>query len=72
MSEAAEVTQTRIVRFERSAAIRNGLRREGPDVTFHGELVIRDGDALAERLARGVGRHAAYGYGMLLLRPSGR
>lgn len=72
LGEAATVTLARLVRVERSVAFRNGQKREGPDVTFHGELVIRDGDAFADRLAKGVGRHAAYGYGMLLLRPSGR
>jgi CRISPR system Cascade subunit CasE len=41
-------------------------------VTFHGELVIKNPELFAERLAKGVGRHAAYGYGMLLLRPSRR
>jgi CRISPR system Cascade subunit CasE len=70
--DAAMVTQSRIVRLERSTVSRNGKRCEGPDVTFHGEIVIRDSEAFVERLARGVGRHAAYGYGMLLLRPSGK
>lgn len=70
--DAAQVTQSRIVRLERSTVSRNGKRCEGPDVTFHGELTIRDSDAFADRLAKGVGRHAAYGYGMLLLRPSGK
>lgn len=72
LGEAATVTQARLVRLERSTASRNGKRCEGPDVTFHGELVIRDGDAFAARLGKGIGRHAAYGYGMLLLRPSGK
>lgn len=72
LGEAAKVTQARLVSLERSTASRNGKRREGPDVTFHGGLVIRDGDAFAERLAKGIGRHTAYGYGMLLLRPGGR
>lgn len=69
LGEAAEVTQARIVRLERSTVSRNGKRCDGPDVTFHGEFVIRDGDAFAERLVKGVGRHTAYGFGMLLLRP---
>ncbi len=72
LGDAAKVVQARLVSLERNAASRNGKKREGPDVTFHGELVIRDGDAFAARLAKGVGRHTAYGYGMLLLRPGGR
>jgi CRISPR system Cascade subunit CasE len=67
---AAEVERVRIARFERRTVRRGGRTVEGPDVTLHGELVIRDGTAFAERLATGVGRHAAYGYGMLLLRPA--
>lgn len=44
---------------------------ERPEATLHGQLVIQDGEAFAELLARGVGRHAAFGFGMLLLRPPG-
>ena len=37
-----------------------------------GTLTIGDPDAFAAILSRGVGRHAAFGYGMLLLSPPGR
>jgi CRISPR system Cascade subunit CasE len=40
------------------------------DVTFEGELQVADAAAFAALLARGVGRHRAFGFGMLLLRPS--
>lgn len=70
LGAAARVTRARIVRLERRAAVRDGRRLQGPDVTFHGELVIADGALFAERLASGVGRHTAYGYGMLLVRPA--
>lgn len=40
-----------------------------PDATFTGTLAVRDPDAFAALLARGVGRHRAFGFGMLLLRP---
>jgi len=33
-------------------------------------LTVTDGEAFARLLAKGVGRHTAYGYGMLLLRPA--
>lgn len=67
---AAELDRgcTRLVGFERTRIERQG-QSEGPDATFHGEFTVKDGAALNERLRRGVGRHAAYGYGMLLLRP---
>ena len=38
----------------------------------HGALTVTDPDAFAALLARGVGRHRAYGYGMILLRPPNR
>ncbi len=43
-----------------------------PDVTFEGELTVDDPEAFAQFLARGVGRHRAFGFGMLLLRPATR
>lgn len=42
-----------------------------PDATVTGTLVVRDPEAFAALLARGVGRHRAFGFGMLLLRPPG-
>lgn len=69
---AARIAQLRIARIEQNAIMRNGKTLKGPDVTFHGDLEISDGAAFADRLAKGVGRHASYGFGMLLLRPSRR
>ncbi|OAS24024.1 hypothetical protein A5481_14730 [Methylobacterium platani] len=40
-----------------------------PDATVTGVLAVRDPDAFAALLARGVGRHRAFGFGMLLLKP---
>lgn len=64
--------RTRMVRFERSRTLRAGRTSEAPDIVFHGELVIIDSAIFQDRLARGIGRHTAYGFGMLLLRPAGR
>lgn len=47
-------------------------RVEGPDAVMGGTLTIADPAAFATLVARGVGRHAAFGYGMLLLTPPGR
>ncbi len=63
---------TRLAAFRRSRVQRGGQRIEGPDATFHGTLVVKDPAAFAQLLGRGVGRHRAYGYGMLLLRPPQR
>ncbi len=64
--------RSRLASFERSTICRNGRRLEGPDATVHGTLRVLDPSAFAVLLARGVGRHRAYGYGMLLLRPAQR
>ena len=60
---------SRLVRFHRVRVARGNRGPEGPDATIHGTLSVADPDSFLESLARGVGRHRAYGYGMLLLRP---
>lgn len=45
---------------------------EGPDAVMTGTLAVTDAAAFADLLVRGVGRHAAFGFGMLLLAPPGR
>ncbi len=69
-----ELESTTLVSFQRVRAIRRlrGRHSEGPDALMRGVLKVTDGDAFARLLARGIGRHRAYGYGMLLLRPAGR
>ena len=57
---------------EQSAAPLGRAQVEGPDALMAGTLTIRDPAAFAALLARGVGRHAAFGYGMLLLYPPRR
>jgi len=42
-----------------------------PDLTVRGQLRIDDGGAFNVLLARGVGRHRSFGFGCLLLAPSG-
>jgi len=44
---------------------------DGPDVTFAGTLEVTDSAAFNRLLARGLGRHRAFGFGMLLLSPGG-
>ena len=65
-------TGTRLARFHRNRVARGERAHEGPDATFHGTLTVTEPDAFGRLLARGVGRHRAYGYGMLLLRPPQR
>ncbi|WP_375456746.1 type I-E CRISPR-associated protein Cas6/Cse3/CasE [uncultured Methylobacterium sp.] len=51
-----------------SSAVMQGAAGH-PDAVVTGTLSVRDPDAFATLLARGVGRHRAFGFGMLLLRP---
>ena len=71
-----EQEHTRLVSFQRTRAFRRARpafgRTEGPDAVIRGVLTITDAETFTDLLVRGVGRHKAYGYGMLLLRPAGR
>ncbi len=71
LGEAAQTGIIRMTRFERVRVLRHGsVLAQGPDVSLQGELTVTDSGKFAEKLARGIGRHTAYGYGMLLLRPA--
>ena len=74
LAPAAELNRSasRLARFRRTRVSRGNSGLEGPDATIHGTLTVTDSAAFAGLLARGVGRHRAYGYGMLLLRPPNR
>lgn len=64
-----ELASSRVARFRRIRVSRQGRAPEGPDVTIHGTLTVREPEGFAALVRRGVGRHKAYGYGMVLLRP---
>ncbi len=70
-----EVTATRVVRQQRSTLLRkraDGTRHisyQQPDIDIAGTLIVRDPAAFRASLVRGIGRHRAFGYGMLLLKP---
>lgn len=71
----AQLTEeVRLKSFQRTRVIRNRGSRpiEGPDAVMSGALTITDEGKFADLLARGIGRHRAYGYGMLLLRPAAK
>lgn len=71
--EWVEMRQGRRVQTRRSTHGQPGRARvEGPEAIMGGTLAVADPDAFAALLARGVGRHAAFGFGMLLLSPPGR
>jgi CRISPR system Cascade subunit CasE len=60
----------RSARVRRRDASRRLRAVEGPDASFSGTLDVTDPAAFAALLARGVGRHRTFGFGMLLLRPA--
>lgn len=54
---------------------RHGAERKArvftrPDVRMRGRLSVHEPSQFRELLSRGVGRHRAFGFGMVLLRPS--
>jgi CRISPR system Cascade subunit CasE len=59
-------------RFLRRA--RNGANRlrtvERPQALFGATAVVVDGEGFATLLARGIGRHRAFGFGMVLIAPT--
>ena len=66
-----DINATRVNSFQ----ILNAIRRPGtrphilPEVVFRGELEITDSKKFRNVLSGGIGRHKAYGFGMILLRP---
>lgn len=52
---------------------RNGHNRllvvERPQALFGANAMVQDGEQFAERLSRGIGRHRAFGFGMVLVAP---
>ena len=72
--DGARLEEAQLRSFQRVRVVRK-LRRhasEGPDALMQGILEVTDPTMFAMLIANGIGRHRAYGYGMLLLRPSSR
>lgn len=76
-TEAVEFESLSLRGFARSRTLRRGRaedRRtsrmvERPRALFNGVVAVRDGNRFHELLGRGIGRHRAFGYGMVLLAP---
>lgn len=74
VAETLNVIGFRRVRTQRLSRADQGRKRLGverPDALMTGELLVSDPVAFTSLLARGIGRHRAFGFGMLLLRPAG-
>lgn len=72
----ARLLQFRLKGFQRQRLIRRdhdpartAHAKERPDALFAGDLEVTDSARFGALLARGIGRHRAFGFGMLLLRP---
>jgi CRISPR system Cascade subunit CasE len=66
---ACAADQIDLAEFHRETMRRGAARIERPDTVLEGTLVVVDPDEFRKLLVRGVGRHRAYGFGMILLRP---
>lgn len=77
---SAQLHEVGMTEFQLSAVVRRGAVQteggrakrpvQGPDAVFAGVLQVEDAQAFAALLARGIGRHRAFGFGMLLLKPA--
>lgn len=69
--KAVQVDRWQIARFFRRTQGPNRKSKpvRAPDVTCSGRLEVEDPASFSQLLARGVGRHRAFGFGMILLRP---
>lgn len=61
---------TRKSQKSNAADVRRSRLVGGPDAVLAGRLRVTNSQAFAQLLAQGVGRHRAFGFGMLLLRPA--
>jgi CRISPR system Cascade subunit CasE len=73
---AAPLDCMRLLSLKRTEIIRRRhddegrlVRFDGPDAVVTGTFQVIDAESFAGLLARGVGRHVAFGFGMLLLGP---
>ena len=62
--------RTRVVRSSGQHSDKKPPMIEGPEVVFHGDLTVSDPYKFLNALATGLGRHKAYGFGMLVVRPA--
>ncbi len=68
---ASEVTGRRRTNLVRKTITKTrNVLRQHPDIDVTGTLIVRDPALFRASVARGIGRHRAFGFGMLLLKPS--
>jgi CRISPR system Cascade subunit CasE len=67
---AGSLNTADLVESKRERMQRRRVSIERPNVVLEGHLTVRDPLAFRVLLSRGIGRHRAFGFGMLLLRPA--
>ncbi|WP_222129994.1 type I-E CRISPR-associated protein Cas6/Cse3/CasE [Bordetella genomosp. 13] len=77
---AARITDATMTQFKLSAVLRRHAAKgdsarpshivNGPEAVFAGHLTVENGEQFAQKVTRGIGRHRAFGFGMLLLKPA--
>ena len=72
MGDAARLENISLGEFRFVSQHRRGIKikLDRPQALLKGALTVADSDAFNRLLARGIGRHRAFGYGMLLLKPA--
>lgn len=60
---------TRLLTRDRTSEKSKRMAITGPDVTISGLLRVSDPELFPALIERGIGRHRAFGFGMLLLKP---
>ncbi len=76
----AELVDARMIRYQQLGVTRKSQKGNvgdvrhsrlvnGPDAVLAGQLRVTNSQAFAELLSNGLGRHRAFGFGLLLLRP---
>jgi CRISPR system Cascade subunit CasE len=69
---ASRLESARLTEFRREGMRRgDGGPIERPNAVLEGRLAVQDPSGFDTLLRRGLGRHRAFGFGMLLLRPAG-
>ncbi|RLJ22745.1 type I-E CRISPR-associated protein Cas6/Cse3/CasE [bacterium endosymbiont of Escarpia laminata] len=73
MGDAARLETAHLEKFRFVSHYRREMgqkKLERPQAMLKGVLTVADSDTFNRLLARGIGRHRAFGYGMLLLKPA--
>lgn len=67
--QSARMTMFRLIKCLRYDRERTAKTITRPDAIFKGIFTIKNSEAFVQLLTRGLGRHRAFGFGMLLLIP---